>query len=102
MLADELGHRGPVGSEHVDGPDVVGAHQAAVLFHIGAQNRGEAPVDVRDRAIVRTAHCSVLTIMEVHHQKPFRRLARYWTVRQRHRALTTLKPVSPDLYALVA
>jgi hypothetical protein len=58
MLADQLGHRLSVGSERLDRLDVIVAHQAAIVLHIGAQNRGEPALDLRDvprgRAIVRT------------------------------------------------
>src|SRR4030095_17060358 len=69
MLADQLGHRLSVGRESLYRRDVVVAHQAAVAFHIGAQNRGQPSLDVRDvprgRAIVRTAHRSVFSSSEL-------------------------------------
>src|SRR4030095_12968251 len=69
MLADQLGHRLSVGRERLYRRDVVVAHQAAVAFHIGAQNRGQPALDVRDvprgRAIVRTAHRSVFSSSEL-------------------------------------
>jgi hypothetical protein len=80
MLADQPGHRLSIGSESLYRRDVVVAHQAAVVFHIGAQNRGQPSLDVRDvprgRAIVRTAHRSVFrpsAFLLFHHQNAFHR-----------------------------
>jgi len=59
--------------------DVVVAHQAAVVLYIGAQNRGQPSLDVRDarrgEAVVKTARRSVfssLALVFFHDQSAFR------------------------------
>jgi hypothetical protein len=64
MLADEHGHRLPIVCEHFNGRDVVYAHQAAVFFGIGTEDRGEPTLDLgkilRDGAIGGAAHGNLL------------------------------------------
>jgi hypothetical protein len=60
LLSDQLSEDLSVGGEGLYRRDVVVAHQATVAFHIGAQDSGQPPFDVRDgsfdRILIGTAH----------------------------------------------